>query len=135
MIWPKCDFRPDIAETVKLRLHKIIKGQNEGGDMIINSLRAWEFQRTLGVHQPLVLAITGPTGVGKTETSYQIAHALFPTHKYGNTVKPCGYLSLRGEDYSNSSDLYATGINNVRILLNIILCFLMDFPRLFRCNE
>lgn len=114
MIWPKCEYRPDIVETVKNKLQEVIKGQDEGIDLILNSLRAWEFQRLLGIHQPFVMAITGPTGVGKTETSYQIANALFPTHKYSNSMsKPCGFLSLRGEDYSNSSDLFATGINNV----------------------
>jgi Cdc6-like AAA superfamily ATPase len=114
MIWSTCEFRPNIVESVKETLNKVIKGQDEGVSMILNALHAWEFQRTLGIHQPMVIAITGSTGVGKTETSYQIANALFPTRKYSDSVvKPCGYLALRGEDYSNSSELFRHGISHV----------------------
>lgn len=44
-------------------LHHHIKGQDEGRSAIISALIGWESQKMAGLSQPLVLAITGPTGV------------------------------------------------------------------------
>ena len=73
--------------------------------------------------EPLVLAITGPTGVGKTETAYRLSEALFAdsrpvSNEFGITsYEPCGLLALRGEDYSSSSELAQGGVHEVHRLL------------------
>ena len=41
-----------------------ISGQDLGVDLILDAISSWEFSRKAGFQQPLVLAITGPTGVG-----------------------------------------------------------------------
>jgi hypothetical protein len=62
MIWPVCEFRPNMTQLVRRQLNLAIKGQSEGIDIILNAIAAWEFQRELGTQEPLVLSITGPTG-------------------------------------------------------------------------
>ena len=53
-----------VYNTILYSLHQHIKGQDEGIEAVTNAISAWEFQRrsTNGVSEPLVLAITGPTG-------------------------------------------------------------------------
>jgi DNA polymerase III delta prime subunit len=52
--------------------------------------------------RPLVLAFTGPTGVGKTETAHVIARAMLPkTELVGVGRRPRGLLVLRGEDFAD----------------------------------
>jgi pantothenate kinase len=87
-------------------LHKHIKGQDEGIDTILNAISSWEFQRQSGDNAPLVIALTGPTGVGKSETAFRIAEgALAKRSRIGKTAKyiPNGLLQLRGEDYSEGN--------------------------------
>lgn len=84
-------------------LERHIKGQNEGLNTILSAISGWEFQRESGQSEPLVLALTGPTGVGKSETAFRIAEgALAKKRKVGKTLKylPNGLLTLRGEDYT-----------------------------------
>lgn len=69
----------------------------------MNAISGWEFQHQAGHSEPLVLALTGPTGVGKSETAYRIAEgALAKQRRIGQSAKylPSGLLMLRGEDYS-----------------------------------
>lgn len=83
-------------------LVKHIKGQDEGLGTILNAISGWEFQRQSGYGEPLVLALTGPTGVGKSETAFRIAEgALMKRRRVGKSLKylPNGLLTLRGEDY------------------------------------
>lgn len=50
-----------------------------------------------------MLALTGPTGVGKSETAFRIAEgALAKRRRVGKSFKylPDGLLTLRGEDYA-----------------------------------
>jgi pantothenate kinase-related protein Tda10 len=54
-------------------LQLAILGQQGGIDNILNAFAAWEFQRKAGLSGPLVLAIAGPTGVGKSEAGEIIA--------------------------------------------------------------
>ena len=83
-------------------------------EIILNAISGWEFQKSAGLSEPLVLALTGPTGVGKSETAFRIAQgALAKRSKVGNakSVKylPNGLLTLRGEDYArgNLEDIHA----------------------------
>lgn len=53
-----------------------------------------------------MLALTGPTGVGKSETAFRIAEgALAKRTRVGNSPKflPNGLLQFRGEDYSKGN--------------------------------
>eukprot|EP01031_Cornospumella_fuschlensis_P025897 gene25897-31274_t len=90
-------------------------------------------QKKMDHHEPLVLAITGPTGVGKTETAYRLAEGLFAdkrtiVNEFGaQTQVPCGLLVLRGEDYSPSSELAALGVHEVhRVLKSRIINHLVE---------
>ena len=52
---------------------------------------------------PLVLALTGPTGAGKTETSNLLAEALFMRKEaVGGRTQSQGLLLFRGEDFKDS---------------------------------
>ena len=47
----------------------VIRGQQGGIDSVLNAVSVWEFKKGAGLSSaPLVLAIVGPTGVGKSET-------------------------------------------------------------------
>lgn len=107
--------------TYSLARH--IRGQNEGLDTILSAISAWEFQRQSGQSEPLVLALTGPTGVGKSETSFRLAEgALAKRSKVGRSLKyrPNGLLTLRGEDYTDGS-------------LPVVSIFLKSFMFLSSC--
>ena len=49
-------------------LERMIGGQKRALDAITSSIAGWEFRRKSGNADPLVLAISGPPGVGKSET-------------------------------------------------------------------
>ena len=77
--------------------------------MVSDAIEAWEFSRHArgefgtsdisSALSPLVLAFTGPTGVGKSETAYRLARALLPKVQGATNNKkwPNGLLILRGE--------------------------------------
>jgi polynucleotide 5'-kinase involved in rRNA processing len=93
----------NLSSSTSRSLNKHIKGQDEGISTILNAISGWEFQHQAGHSEPLVLALTGPTGVGKSETAYRIAEgALAKQRRVGQSAKylPSGLLMLRGEDYS-----------------------------------
>lgn len=48
---------------MNIRLPKVILGQDEAISSIWNAVAAWEFNKRSGLTEPLVLALTGPTGV------------------------------------------------------------------------
>ena len=65
---------------------------------------------------PLVLAFTGSTGVGKTETAHRLADSVLTKHvRVGNSRRslPQGLLVLRGEDYSLTSEYATLGLGEV----------------------
>ena len=45
-----------------------IAGQDAGVRSILDAITIWESNKKIGPSGPLVLAIVGPNGVGKTET-------------------------------------------------------------------
>ena len=49
-------------------MERIIGGQKRALDTITSAIAGWEFRRKSGNVDPLVLAISGPPGVGKSET-------------------------------------------------------------------
>lgn len=97
-----------------IRLYSRIRGQDEAMNAIISAFATWEMDKQLGNHRPLVLAFTGPTGVGKSETAYRIADAILVKknsfYSYTDRSKPHGLVVFRGEDYSIESELLSQGV-------------------------
>jgi hypothetical protein len=61
----QCPYVDDPVAALSQRLPAFISGQDLGVQMILDTFSSWEFSRKAGYQQPLVLAITGPTGVGE----------------------------------------------------------------------
>jgi len=100
--------------------------------LILNAVAGWEFQKRSGVSEPLVLAFTGSTGVGKTETAYRLAESVLTRHsRVGSSRRflPQGLLVLRGEDYSITSEYAKIGVGEVHRHIRQQL-----FEQLRRCN-
>ena len=103
-----CPWVENMMKSVGEALPKNVRGQDEGVNSIIHAIAGWEMQKKSGQSRPLVMAITGSTGVGKSETSYQLADALLARKsRVGSTKRyiPEGLLVLRGEDYSPESSI------------------------------
>lgn len=91
------------------RLQRHIAGQNEGVDCLLGCLEAWEMSKDGKVSsEPLVMAITGPTGVGKSETGFRMADALLATPSYTNVLQrvASGFTAFM----SGTSPMDATGL-------------------------
>ena len=98
----QCPLVEDSLNSVRLHLPLYIKGQPEALEAIFNATAAWEFSRAGGMPTALVLSLTGPTGVGKTETAFRLAEALLEKRdRVGSSrrFKPRGLLVIRGEDF------------------------------------
>lgn len=72
------DFKIN-PDDVYAEIHHRIKGQPYALHMLKRALRAMAFQLDDVSSRPLLtMLFTGPTGVGKSETTKAIAHALYP---------------------------------------------------------
>ncbi|KAI9993744.1 hypothetical protein PInf_016263 [Phytophthora infestans] len=102
----QCTFVDKPSQTVLQHLQDNLKGQERAVEAVVGAIEAWEFSRSSTKDRaPLVLAITGPTGTGKTEMSNLVAEALFKRKKkLPNSEKrvPSGLLIFRGEDFSDN---------------------------------
>lgn len=99
----QCPFTHEIVQNLRDILPYYIQCQEVALESIFNVAASWEFKMRSGIHEPLVIAFTGPTGVGKSETAFRFAESvLLKRTRLGNSkrYKPNGLLSLRGEDYS-----------------------------------
>lgn len=111
-----CSYVDDPVTSLSDHLPQQIRGQSPGLQMILDAFSSWEFGRKAGLQQPLVLAVTGPTGVGKSETSFIIAQAILSSQKRIGVSRrhvPEGYLVLGGQDYSNTSDAFLASSNGL----------------------
>lgn len=120
LVPPGCPLVTDILSSAKAVLPRSIRGQNEALDHIYNAIASWEFQNQVDDTEPLVLAITGPTGVGKSETAFRIAESIFKRRvRVGKSSKlvPKGLLVIRGEDFSLSSQALTGSIGKAQKLL------------------
>lgn len=123
-----CPYVSDIMVSIKNNLPMHIKAQKEGIEFIVNAVSSWEFQKRSGLSEPLILAFTGSTGVGKTETAFRVADIILAKKTRINTSKkylPNGLLVLRGEDYTSVSGLTVgeihTDVRN-KITNHLMLC-------------
>ncbi|KAL3668558.1 hypothetical protein V7S43_006641 [Phytophthora oleae] len=102
----QCTFVDRPSQAVRQHLQDNLKGQERAVEAVVGAIEAWEFSRSsTNDRAPLVLAITGPTGTGKTEMSNLVAEALFKRKKkLPNSEKrvPSGLLIFRGEDFSDN---------------------------------
>jgi hypothetical protein len=109
-----CEYRNNAAQFSKETLATRLEAQELAVSSIVSSLQSWEFDRTAADRvphagtrnrgKPLVLAFTGPTGVGKTETSNLIAESLLVGRKrVANSVRetPVGFLKFNGGDFND----------------------------------
>ncbi|CAI5742444.1 unnamed protein product [Peronospora destructor] len=102
----QCTFVNKPSQKVRQHLLENLKGQQRAVEAVVGAIEAWEFSRTSAKDRaPLVLAITGPTGTGKTEMSNLIAEALFKRKKKLPSSEkrvPSGLMIFRGEDFSDN---------------------------------
>jgi DNA polymerase III delta prime subunit len=99
-----------------------IRGQDNALSYINTSIAAWESNKHDKNIKPLVLAFTGSTGVGKTETAYRLASSILKKKiKEGNKYFPAGLLVLRGEDYSDLSEAAEGGLKEVHRSIRSLL--------------
>ena len=78
---------------ITISLPIFIRGQQNAIDRIISAISVWEFNRKAVSSDPLVLAIVGPPGVGKSETGRICSIYL------------CAMLSVLDEDHFSSGYL------------------------------
>lgn len=138
----RCVYVPNMVKSVQNRLSNTIKGQDEAIDIVINAVAAWESRREVhgdvadtahaeaGHSGPLILALTGSTGIGKTETSIQLAAALLArrTALGGSTrYTPEGHLVLRGEDYSQRRCVHSQTLIPNTAIEWLLLWLLLNF--------
>eukprot|EP00611_Tribonema_gayanum_P029080 TRINITY_DN7680_c0_g2_i7.p1 TRINITY_DN7680_c0_g2~~TRINITY_DN7680_c0_g2_i7.p1 ORF type:complete len:599 (+),score=251.38 TRINITY_DN7680_c0_g2_i7:1695-3491(+) len=97
-----CPYAEDAPAAVRKVLTAKIKGQSLAVDQIVKAFESWQFQRKAGLRQPLVLALTGQTGVGKTETAWQVAEALLTKRQHG---VPKGMLRFSGQDFADANNV------------------------------
>lgn len=125
-----CPYVVDMTITAQKTLPKLIKAQGEAIRVIVNALAAWEFskeeksnsniysysysnsngdmkkggkERELELEgSPLVLAFTGPTGVGKTETAYQLSKSILTSTSYRQISSIFSYFSSSSSNKSGS---------------------------------
>jgi hypothetical protein len=102
----RCKYVASPSVQVNKKLSSVIKGQRGAVDSITGALQSWEFSRGSSSAAPLILAITGPTGTGKTETANLISEAIFRRQESVDsgshlTVSE-GLLIFRGEDFSDN---------------------------------
>eukprot|EP00941_MAST-03F_sp_MAST-3F-sp1_P006189 g6189.t1 len=101
----QCPFVEKPVDSLEYVLNEKIVAQPLAINLINTAFSVWNMNRSNGISEPLVLAFTGPTGVGKTETANVIGEAIFMLRdqlsKNSSRTLPRGLLILRGEDFSD----------------------------------
>lgn len=103
-----CQYTSEIVESLQDKLPFHIQCQDIAIESIINAAASWEFKLRSGKAEPLVMAFTGPTGCGKSESAFRFAEAVLTKRtRLGSTRRytPNGLLTIRGEDFSLSAAL------------------------------
>jgi hypothetical protein len=85
------------------RLRQNIIAQDEAVDAVVNVLSYLHTRREMHRFSPLIMAVTGSTGIGKSETAKLIGKGLYGTSSFDD--HPCGLLILSGKAYSGISKL------------------------------
>ncbi|DAZ94983.1 TPA: hypothetical protein N0F65_000615, partial [Lagenidium giganteum] len=102
----QCPFVEKPSKSVRDYLHEHLKAQDQALESVVAAIESWEFSRSSSKDRtPLVLAITGPTGTGKTEMSNLLAESLFKRSRklqHSDKDVASGLLIFRGEDFSDN---------------------------------
>ncbi|KAJ0398965.1 hypothetical protein P43SY_008191 [Pythium insidiosum] len=103
----QCRYVERPSHSVRSYLTQRLRAQESAVESVVEAIEAWEFARESPKQRraPLVLAITGPTGTGKTETSYLLAESLFKRTRRltnGDRTVASGLLVFRGEHFSDN---------------------------------
>jgi len=97
-----CPFVDNPAEAVRDKLKVGLKAQPLAIKAVSDHIKAW-----YSTNKPLVLAFTGPTGVGKTETANLVAEAVLKKKarmgKRGTRTRPKGLVLFEGADFADTS--------------------------------
>ncbi|CAM9450958.1 unnamed protein product, partial [Laminaria digitata] len=97
-----CPFVEDPARAAREALERRIRAQPLVVEYLSTALSAWHSRQLSGRLEPLVVALTGSTGTGKTETAWVLAEGLLAKRcriSGGTTDIPRGLLVLNGGDY------------------------------------
>jgi DNA polymerase III delta prime subunit len=108
-----CPYAHDKPAAVAAELRASIAAQVPALTNISDAVAAWAAALDDGAPRPLVLLLTGPTGVGKTETAQAIARALLvsrvPLEGAGAgeavALRPEGLVLLHGEEFMDASNI------------------------------
>ncbi|CAN0334184.1 unnamed protein product, partial [Ectocarpus sp. 12 AP-2014] len=101
-----CPFADDPVEAARRALHDGILAQPLALESLHSALSSWHYSRQSDRYEPLVVALTGSTGTGKTETAWVLADALLTKRcriTGGTRDIPRGLLVLNGADYMVAS--------------------------------
>jgi len=109
MIGDMCPYVDNTVAAIRDYFPQKIKGQQQAFEAIEKAFQYWEMGRSNGGSRaPLILAITGPTGVGKTETAHVLGEALLKKRlklEGSPHTHPSGLLIFRGEDFADASEM------------------------------
>eukprot|EP01039_Chlorochromonas_danica_P008243 gene8242-9091_t len=94
----KCSFKQDLVGNASLALKNGIHGQEMAVDTILKALKGWEIRKARGNTDPLVLALSGPPGTGKSSTAALLAKSLFTESEEDMCV-----LKLMGNHFTKDS--------------------------------
>ncbi|RLN88518.1 hypothetical protein BBJ28_00011305, partial [Nothophytophthora sp. Chile5] len=127
----QCTHVDKPSQSVRQHLQQNLKGQERALESVVGAIEAWEFSRLSSKDRtPLVLAITGPTGTGKTEMSNLLAESLFKRKKrLPNSEKrvPSGLLIFRlAEHLHHCSGKAVVVIDEVQKVIPHTLDVLME---------
>ena len=77
-----CPLVEDVVGSLESRLRTHIAGQDEAVGIVVSAVSAWEMNRRSSGGEPLVMAFTGPTGVGKVGLSVLVSHITEPSPRH-----------------------------------------------------
>ena len=98
-----CLFVKHPARAVGETLRANIRAQEHAINATVSAIEAWEFSRGSANAAPLVLALTGPTGAGKTESGNLLSEALFARKdSVGGRLQSQGLIIFRGEEFKDN---------------------------------
>ena len=102
-----CEFASSRAEAVSAALASRLVAQEAAVANITRAFLEWEVKAKDNIFEPLVIVLTGSTGVGKTEAAYGIADALLTgresmsgSGRSGRT-RPEGLLDFVGHELAD----------------------------------
>lgn len=73
----KCPYVDNMGAVLREKLPDFIKGQTRAISMLSDAVSSWEYRKMYsGTEEPLVLALAGDTGTGKSETALRVAELL-----------------------------------------------------------